>query len=179
MILSIKRMLLFFVIISTTLVFSQENKGNIGHNESGFSAFDSKEKTLQFVSENYLTAKKEMPFENLIQSGGLNIKQIGDYNNLNINLKGEFVKLDVIQNGDNNQLELDKEANAIKQKVIQEGQNNSIKDLSMYANSNVNMELIQQGNNQNIQNYGTNSISENMKVIQSGNGAAVLIINNK
>ena len=145
MILSIKRMLLFFVIISSSLVFSQENKGNIGHDESGFSAFDSKEKTFQFVSETYLTSKKEIPFENLIQSGGLNIKQIGNYNNLNLNLKGEFIKVDIVQNGDNN----------------------------------VNMELVQQGNNQNIQNYGSNSISENMKVIQSGNGAAVIIINNK
>ena len=179
MILSIKRMLLFFVIISSSLVFSQENKGNIGHDESGFSAFDSKEKTFQFVSETYLTSKKEIPFENLIQSGGLNIKQIGNYNNLNLNLKGEFIKVDIVQNGDNNQLELDKEANSIKQKVVQDGQNNSIKDLSMYANNNVNMELVQQGNNQNIQNYGSNSISENMKVIQSGNGAAVIIINNK
>jgi minor curlin subunit len=53
---------------------------------------------------------------------------------------------------------------------VQVGQNNSIKDLSIYANNNVNMELTQQGNNQNIQNFGSNSISENMKVIQSGNG---------
>jgi minor curlin subunit len=52
---------------------------------------------------------------------------------------------------------------------VQVGQNNSIKDLQ-FANNNVNMELTQQGNNQNIQNFGSNSISENMKVLQSGNG---------
>lgn len=179
MIVSIKKIVFFLVIISSTLVFSQENEGNIGHDESGFSAFDSKEKTFQFVSETYLSTKKDIPFENLMQSGGLNIKQIGDYNNLNLNIKGEFIKVDIVQNGDSNLLELDKETNTITQKVIQDGQNNSIKDLSMYANNNVNMELIQQGDNQNIQNYGTNSISENMKVIQSGNGASVIIINNK
>lgn len=179
MILSIKRMFLFFVIISSPLVFSQENNGNIGHDESGFSAFDSKEKTFKFISETYLSNKKDIPVANLMQSGGLNIKQIGDYNDVTINVKGTSVNVDILQNGDSNQLELDKEANSIKQKVVQDGQNNSIKDLSMYANNNVNMELVQQGNNQNIQNYGTNSISENMKVIQSGNGAAVIIINNK
>jgi hypothetical protein len=170
---------LLCVIIFSSLAFSQENKGSVELDESGFSAFDSKEKYFQFLSETYFTSKKEIPFENVIQSRSLNIRQIGDYNNLNVNLKGAFIKVDILQNGANNQLELDKEANAIKQKVVQDGQNNSIKDLSIYANNNVNMEFIQQGNNQNIQNYGTNSISENMKVIQSGNGAAVIIINNK
>ena len=171
-------MLLFFVFISSTFVFSQKNEGNLGYDESGFSAFDSKEKTFQFVSETYL-AKKEITLDNIVKSGGLNIKQIGNYNNLAIALKAESISVDIIQNGDNNELQLDKEANAIKQKVVQEGQNNSIKDLSIYSNNSVNTEFIQQGNNQNIQNYGANSISENMKVIQSGNGAKVIIINNK
>lgn len=176
---SLKKMLLFLVFISCSAVFAQENEGNIGHDESGFSAFDSKEKTYQFVSKSYLSTKKDIAVANLIQSGGLNIKQIGDYNDLTINVKGTSSYVEILQKGDGNQLEIDKEVNSIKQRVIQEGQNNSIKDLSMYANNNVNMELIQQGNNQNIQNYGTNSISENMKIKQSGNGASVIIINNK
>jgi minor curlin subunit len=179
MMLSIKRILLFFIIISSTIVFSQENKGNIGYGESVFSAFDSKEKTLQFVSESYLNAKKDIPNKNSVHSAGLNIQQIGNYNDLNINMRGEYVRVDIIQKGDSNQLEIDKEANSIKQKIVQVGQNNSIIDLSIYANNNVNMELTQQGNNQNIQNFGSNSISENMKVLQSGNGASAIIINHK
>ncbi len=160
-------------------MFSQENKGNIGHNESGFSAFDSKEKTLQFVSESYLNAKKDIPNKNSVHSTGLNIQQIGNYNDLNINMRGEYVRVEIIQNGDYNNLELDKEANSIKQKILQDGKNNSIKDFAMQSNSNVNMEFLQRGNNQKIESYGSNSISENMKVIQSGNGAAVIILNTK
>jgi minor curlin subunit len=61
----------------------------------------------------------------------------------------------ILFKGDSNQLEIDKEAN--QQKIVQVGQNNSIKDLQ-FTNNNVNMELTQQGNNQNIQNFGSNSI---------------------
>ncbi|MBE0390988.1 hypothetical protein BJQ96_00816 [Flavobacterium sp. PL0002] len=68
----------------------------------------------------------------------------------------------------------------MKQKVIQEGQNNTIKDISLYRTSNdVNTEFIQKGNNQTIHNYGENSISKDMKVIQKGDGAAVFIFNHK
>jgi hypothetical protein len=175
---SIRKILLFIVFISSSFVYSQNSARNIGYDESSFLAFDAKVKTFQFVAETHI-GKKEIALENARYSEGVNIKQIGSGNNLNINLKAELVLFAITQNGANNQLELDKEAYAIKQKVVQEGQNNSIKDFSMYSGSNVNMEFIQQGNNQNIQNYGANSISENMKVIQSGNGAAVIIINSK
>jgi minor curlin subunit len=113
--------------------------------------------------ESYL-AKKDILIKNSVHSG-LNIQQIGNYNDLNINMSmlGLYYS-----KGDSNQLEIDKEETSTK--IVQVGQNNSIKDLSIYANNNVNMELTQQGNNQNIQNFGSNSISENMKVLQSGNG---------
>jgi hypothetical protein len=170
MIVLIKRFLLFFVVIFSTFVFSQENTDN----EEFL-----KGKTFQLVSGINLTTKNDIAFDNLIQSGGVNIKQIGSYNSLKIYLKAESVAVSVVQNGTGNQLELEREANSIKQKVVQEGQNNSIKDFSIYTSNNVNIELIQQGNNQSILNYGSNSISENMKVVQSGNGAAVIIINRK
>jgi hypothetical protein len=170
MILIIKRLLLVFVFISSTLGFSQENTD---------SEESLKGKTFQLVSGIDRTAKNDIPFENLIQSGGVNIRQIGSYNTLKFNLNAEYVAVSVVQNGSGNQLELEKEANSIRQKVVQEGQYNSIKDFAIYANNDVNIEMIQQGNNQSIQNYGTNSMSENMKVVQSGNGAAVIIINRK
>ena len=39
------------------------------------------------------------------------------------------------------------------------------------------MEMIQKGDNQNIQSIGTNSLSKNMKITQTGNGASVILIN--
>jgi minor curlin subunit len=114
---------------------------------------------LLFVPETYLNIKRYSN-KNSVHSG-LNIQQIGNYNDLNINMRGEYVRVDIIQR-DSNQLEIDKDKS--NNKIVQVGQNNSIKDLSIYANNNVNMELTQQGNNQNIQNFGSNSISENRRI---------------
>jgi len=171
-----KTFIQLLLLISPIFIYSQLKGGD---DVSYSSNWDSKEKMFQFVSETYLSSNKVMPLKSLVQSGELYIRQVGADNNLNVNLKANFIKVELIQNGDYNNLELDKEANSIKQKILQEGTNNSIKDFAMQSNSNVNMEFLQQGNNQKIENYGSNSISENMKVIQSGNGAAVIIINTK
>jgi hypothetical protein len=66
-------------------VFSQENKGILGM--VWVFSFDSKEKTLLFVSESYLNAKRYSN-KNSVHSAGLNIQQIGNYNDLNINMRG-------------------------------------------------------------------------------------------
>lgn len=105
------------------------------------------------------------------------IQQIGSFNYANINLKANDINVDLLQKGIDNKIIMDKNANSIVQKIVQEGQSNYVEDFSLYVNYDINMEIIQKGNNQNIQNYGTNSLSRNMKVIQSGNGASVIIFN--
>ena len=105
------------------------------------------------------------------------IQQIGSFNYVNANLKAKDINVALVQNGIDNEIFMDKNANSIVQKIVQEGQSNYVKDFSLYVNYDINMEIIQKGNNQNIQNYGTNSLSKNMKIIQSGNGASVIIIN--
>ncbi|WP_426064612.1 hypothetical protein [Flavobacterium sp. DSP2-3-1] len=105
------------------------------------------------------------------------IQQIGSFNYVNANLKAKDINVALVQNGSDNEIFMDKNANSIVQKIVQEGQSNYVKDFSLYVNYDINMEIIQKGNNQNIQNYGTNSLSKNMKIIQSGNGASVIIIN--
>lgn len=110
-------------------------------------------------------------------SNGVIINQIGSYNYVNAKLKAQDINVSVVQEGSRNQLLLDKHANEISQKIVQVGKYNSITDFSLYTKYDINMEIIQKGDNQNVQNYGTNSLSKNMKVIQSGNGASVIILN--
>jgi len=52
-----------------------------------------------------------------------------------------------------------------------------ITDFTLHTNYDVKTEMIQNGDNQNIQNIGTNSISKNMKITQTGNGASIILIN--
>ena len=68
-------------------------------------------------------------------------------------------------------------ANQINQTIIQSGDNNTISDLTYYSNYKVDMDITQTGTNLNVQNIGTNSISKDMKISQTGNGTSIIIIN--
>lgn len=159
----------------TTIAKAQDEEENIGFNQYSSSVFDSKENTLNLVSK-IPSNPNQVNAQNQITNGIL-IQQIGDYNNFNANLQAEKVAISVSQNGNDNLISLDKQADVISQRIIQQGENNTVTDFTYYTKYDVNMEMVQQGNNQSIQNYGTNSLSKDMKVTQTGNGASVIIIN--
>lgn len=171
-----KIILVWFLFILSQVVFSQEDQ-NKGLSESGSSIFDSKEKTAYFMSDSYKN-NNASPFSNVAQQDGIHIAQTGDYNTVQANLKSDNIAAFISQRGNENEVVLDKQAASIQARILQEGQNNSIKDYTSYTHYDVNLEFVQRDNNQSIQNYGTNSISKEMKVTQSGNGASVIIINN-
>jgi hypothetical protein len=163
----------FFLLFSVA-TFAQGNGEDNGLQQNSTSILN-KANMLDLVDD--ITKKEDaLLLQNKYQNGVI-INQIGASNYINTKLKAEDIKVAIVQNGSENQLTLDKAANEIAQKIVQEGRYNSITDFSPYANYNVNMEIIQKGDNQNVQNYGTNSMSKNMKVIQSGNGASVIILN--
>lgn len=139
------------------------------------SLFNSKEKAFSIVSN--LNKNERNELNSRIQSG-VQIQQIGDFNKVYAVLKSSDTKVAVDQNGDRNALLLDKNAKTITQSVVQQGDNNKITDFTLHTNYNVNMEMIQKGDNQSIQNIGTNSLSKNMKITQTGNGASIILINN-
>ncbi|WP_426092504.1 hypothetical protein [Flavobacterium sp. DSR3-2] len=157
-----------------TVSFAQGTAVNNDYSQKSSFLLFSKE-NLQLVSN---TIKNQ---EDLLGSKKLQrdvmIQQVGSFNYVNANLKAKDINVALVQNGIDNEIFMDKNANSIVQKIVQEGQSNYVKDFSLYVNYDINMEIIQKGNNQNIQNYGTNSLSKNMKIIQSGNGASVIIIN--
>ncbi len=121
--------------------------------------------------------KKEQNELNSKIQRGVQIQQIGDLNKVKANLQSNETKVSVDQKGNVNELLLDKKAKTITQNVVQKGNNNKISDFTLNTNYNVNMEMIQKGDNQNIQNIGTNSLSKNMKITQTGNGASIILIN--
>ncbi|MFC6097848.1 hypothetical protein ACFPVY_14415 [Flavobacterium qiangtangense] len=154
--------------------FSQEEGENPGFDQYSSSVFDSKANALNLVS-NMAPATSQSSRVSL--NTGVLIQQIGDYNNITATLKSENISLNINQFGDSNDAELLKNANSIKQEILQQGTNNSISDFTYYTNYDVNQQMIQNGENQNITNIGTNSISKDMTVTQSGNGASVIILN--
>lgn len=154
--------------------YAQEKDDNSDFKPYSSSIFNSKEKALSVVSNMDKKARNDL--NSKIQSG-IQIQQIGDLNKVSAFLKSNEVKVSVDQNGDRNVLLLDKDAKSITQNIIQQGDNNKISDFTLHTNYNVNLEMIQKGDNQNIQSIGTNSLSRNMKITQTGNGASIILIN--
>jgi minor curlin subunit len=151
---------------------------NLNHNfdKSNISLLDKNQGAANLASN--LNANNSYSVLDYQKSGyNVQIQQIGESNTVKSLLRSNSVDLSVYQKGQNNQLFLDKRANTISQKVLQEGKNNHIEDFALYSKYDVNMEFTQHGEDQSIKNYGANSISKNMRVIQSGNGASVIILN--
>lgn len=154
--------------------YAQEKEDNSDFKPYSSSVFNSKEKAFSVVSS--MDKKAQDNLNSKIQSG-IQIQQIGDLNKVKAFLKSNETKVAVDQNGNRNELFLDKSAKTLTQNIIQQGDNNKISDFTLHTNYNVNMEMIQKGDNQNIQSIGTNSLSKNMKITQTGNGASVILIN--
>ncbi|WP_029268926.1 hypothetical protein [Flavobacterium sp. KJJ] len=161
-------------LLFSSVFYAQEKDDNSDFKPYSSSVFNSKEKALSVVSA--MDKKAQNDLNSKIQAGIL-IQQIGDLNKVIANLKSNELKVAIDQNGDRNLLLLDKDAKSITQNIVQQGDNNKISDFTLYTNYNINMEMIQKGDNQNIQSIGTNSLSKNMKITQTGNGASIILIN--
>jgi len=165
--------LLFF----TQLIFSQEKDENSEFKNYSSSVFDKKETALSLISA--ASDNKETTTVDYLrnQNSVVSIIQIGDYNTSDLNIQSDKANIGVMQNGNYNEYTLVKSAKTLSTDVLQNGNNNVIDDYSYRTNYDVNTKMTQNGNNQNIKSIGTNSISKDMKVSQTGNGASVIILN--
>jgi len=118
------------------------------------------------------SSKQFIETNNLVQ-----VTQIGFNNNSNIDIHSENYKMEINQNGYNNNLNVYKNVNVLNQSIAQSGNNNFVSDFSIYSRSPENMSFDQQGNNLSIFNNGSNSISKDLKITQTGNSGTIYIFN--
>ncbi|VXB66224.1 conserved exported hypothetical protein [Flavobacterium sp. 9R] len=107
------------------------------------------------------------------------IQQVGNFNSANSNIIANRSEIRFNQQGNSNSIAVSKEAISVQQKITQNGDNNTVFDYGGYTNHSVFMDFIQKGNNQSIHTFGTNSLSKDMKITQSGNGSTVIVVNLK
>lgn len=168
--------IIIYLLFSFQLLLAQGESMNYNNSENVVSLLNTKEGVL-YINSNFYVGNSYNPLYLQQIDKSVQIQQIGNNNVANSKVIANKIDVSISQKGDNNNVMMEKNANSIYQKVIQEGNNNNVNDFVPYANYNLNMELFQKGNNQNIKNFGSNSMSKDMKVIQSGNGASVIIIN--
>lgn len=149
--------------------------------------FNSNAQSQFTLAENYtrsetqliLSNQYEKQHGNIGNNNGVYIQQIGNFNSVNSNILANKTEIKLNQNGDGNRIAISKEAISVQQKIVQEGYNNTIFDFGGYSNLAVSTDFIQKGNNQSIHSFGTNSLSKDMKITQSGNGSTVIVVNLK
>lgn len=107
----------------------------------------------------------------------IHISQIGSYNYSDVKIQSKNSNIGISQNGSNNYLDVYKNANVLNQSVIQSGNNNFISDFSFNSGNSVKMAVNQDGNNLSIYNNGSNSISRDLKITQTGNSGSIYIFN--
>jgi hypothetical protein len=122
---------------------------------------DNSQNTNQYLQNN-----------NLIQ-----IQQIGNYNYSSVYVRSNVSDVQVSQNGDNNFTNVYRNAYMLNENINQTGNNNFISDFSAYSSEPVNTSFNQYGNNLTIINTGSNSISKNLQINQTGNSGTVYIYN--
>ena len=115
---------------------------------------------------------------NIQENTYITISQIGNYNNSNINISANYGQIDVYQNGNDNSAVIDRQGNQIDESVFQIGNNNYIQDYSPNIYENSSIQLNQYGDNLSLYNYGTNSLTNSLNILQTGSDKVIYIISN-
>ena len=67
--------------------------------------------------------------------------------------------------------------NEVNEFIFQNGDNNSIHEMAIGSYNSTNNHLIQNGDNNRITSFGSNSISEDLKIHINVNNTSIIIIN--
>ncbi|MEX0996501.1 MAG: hypothetical protein WDZ45_05605 [Flavobacteriaceae bacterium] len=137
-------------------------------------SFQSKASAFSFISsQNQQTARSNQ----VTEGSSVFINQVGENNDaqVSVNATNSFVNL--LQNGFSNLTLLDLTALDITQNITQNGENNRLYNFSNNPSAIQNMEIIQSGINQDITIFGSNSLSENIKINMQGNDRSLIVRN--
>lgn len=166
-----KLLVLIAIFIYGNVAIAQTYKKD--ESETTIKNFTEKNVENNFLATN-LTSENTLVFtdENTIF-----IQQIGNDNVVKANTKSDKSNIALSQNGDQNKIYLDVAAKNIEEKVLQEGDSNYFLDFSPYGVDLHSVEVVQQGNNQNITLFGGNSISEKIKINMQGDSKTIIVRN--
>ncbi len=137
-------------------------------------SFQSKASAFSFISsQNQQTARSNQA----TTGSSVFINQIGSNNDsqVKVNAANSFVNL--LQNGFSNLALLDLTAFDITQNITQNGENNRLYNFSNNPSAIQNMEILQSGINQDITIFGSNSLSENIKINMQGSDSSIIVRN--
>lgn len=123
------------------------------------------------------TVKPSTGSDHTLAGNNVYIAQIGMDNAAVIVSSSEVSDIRVAQNGRDNQVYFQASASRIETSLLQNGNNHGIYYSNPFNMDSHKSQITQQGNNQNIEWYGGNTISEKMEVSMQGASQSLIVRN--
>ena len=127
---------------------------------------------MPFVSS---LQEKGAPQRSITYSSVAIIRQIGSYNNINTNTTSNTSSLKYLQIGSANSIESYTSIHNSREQIIQYGNNNNVLNYSFGPVDSSNFNLVQSGNNQSFERFGTNNQTNNLSFILTGDNRSVIV----
>ncbi len=123
-------------------------------------------------------APKEILNQTAIQQDNVvAVLQIGHNNTVQTVVQSHTADLTYTQQGDNNHIDIIAKGEDIRHNIAQYGDQNSFESYNYNSSAQQTLELIQQGNQQEVSIFGENSMSKDMKITLEGNDKTLIIRN--
>jgi len=110
------------------------------------------------------------------QANSAVITQIGNQNNNQNTIIANQSFIQVYQNGHFNSTNIYRVEAEVNEFIFQNGNGNTIHEMSIGNYNTIENQYIQNGNNNRITSFGSNTISESLKIQINGNNASVIVI---
>ena len=110
------------------------------------------------------------------QTNSAIITQIGNQNhNQNTIIANQSI-IQVVQNGHFNSTDIYRVEAEVNEFIVQNGNRNTIHEMSIGNYNTIDNQYTQNGDNNRITSFGSNTISESLKIQINGNNASVIVI---
>jgi hypothetical protein len=110
-----------------------------------------------------------------ITGNSIFLTQIGDLNIASISSNTTSSEILVTQRGNLNFTALDYRANTVVTTITQDGNFNLIRDYVNNPQADASLDLLQQGDNLTFERFGTNSITESLRFVQTEASPTIII----
>lgn len=165
-----KILLMILLVAGPSLIFAQSEEDVVPENLNSFSDESS---ALNFLSSQSGIVQDK----NSAKGNSIYINQIGEENSIQTNITSNTTDVIFVQEGNWNTILLDVSGEIIKNKIIQTGDSNNLLNISNKFSGSQNFNVIQNGNNQDVTIYGSNSMSESLKINMTGDFKSVIVRN--
>tara|TARA_R100000789_G_scaffold98978_2_gene104110 strand:- start:171 stop:668 length:498 start_codon:yes stop_codon:yes gene_type:complete len=117
--------------------------------------------------------------EEAIYSNKVRIQQIGNGNTAIASSYASGIEMNLLQQGNDNYTVSIVRVENYKLNAVQKGNANYFSNMPVFSEPSTQLEVIQEGNNQHIENNGANAISKNMSIRITGDNRMLTIQNIK